>query len=406
MKAPPNGDRAGVPRGDHGIPEWVLRGAVLCATVLGALTLLPSASLGLVSRTTTALDDVVEIGLVLLAVAPWWRRSWITSTSPAVTAAVLVPPALLALAGAPPVCMALLALGTARVTVFGGFWRGFAFAAVSAGVVIARATLVESSSWFIWKSYIELGFALGLAMRGSRLLVLKERETAEVLARHAAAEERRRIARDVHDAIAHSLSVIMLQLNGARALVAHDPDEANEALDEAITEGRRSLDEIRRVVGLLGPTCAHETPGPGVAASIWELIASYRRAGLDTRLDLHIPARDQGLAADHSETWSVVYRIVQESLANAVKHAPGSSAQVAIVAAHGELSVRITNALGAPGDASGPGGHGVQGMRERVEQLGGVCSFGPSGRRWVVECHLPLPPLSETDARHVAVPAR
>lgn len=403
MQAPPSGDRVGAALDDHAIPEWVRRGAVLFATLLGALTLLSPTSLRLFSRTNGALD-AVEVGLVLLAVAPWWRRSWIPSTSPVVVAAVFVPPAALALMGAPPVCMGLLALATVRITVFGGFWRGLAFAAASAGVVIARATLVETTDWFMWKSYVELGLALGLAMRGSRLLVLKQREATDMLARQAAAEERERIARDVHDAIAHSLSVMMLQVNGARALIATDPGGATEALDEAITEGRRSLDEVRRVVGLLGPARVHDTVSTTAAAApVRELVDSYRRAGLDAELEVH--ANDVALLSARPEIGAVAYRIVQESLANAVKHAPGAPARVAITTADGGLSVRITNPMGASGPGgSDSGGHGLKGMRERVEQLGGAFSGGPSnGRRWVILCHLPLRPPAGAAAPPVAV---
>jgi len=219
---------------------------------------------------------------------------------------------------------------------------------------------------------------------------MRERDNAELLALRAVADERCRIARDVHDAIAHSLSVMLLHLNGAQLLIDDDPDETREALDEAISEGRRSLDEVRHVVGLLGLS----DEGAGVPAAdsdstLGRLVESYRRAGLDVALDMRVGASVATTPfGNRGAVWSAVYRIVQESLANAVRHAPGASARVNVAADAGVMHLRVTN--GIVDSTQSTVGNGVAGMRERVRMLGGQFSCGAVAQHWVVECTLPL----------------
>lgn len=368
-----------------GIPDWILTGTTAAATWIGTLALIQGrSSLGLAA----------EIPLLALAVAPWWFKSRVASRSPAATAAIFVPAAVLALTDGSPLCIGLLALGTARLAAFGGRGETIAFALASAGVAVGRALVIDGTDWFIWSTNVEVGLALGCALRGFRRLVLSERAATLARARSAVADERRRIARDVHDAIAHSLSVMMLQLNGARLLIASENSAAEQALDEAISEGRRSLDEVRRVVGLLGPAPNGDDLTPTIAAAaVQDLVASYRQAGLDVDLTLDVEMHDLHALAGLPEVWSSGYRIIQESLANAVKHAPGAPVALRITATDDALRVRVENPLRSSERALlGASGHGVRGMRERVAQLGGELTCGVAADRWLVRCSLPFRP--------------
>src|SRR4029079_15142458 len=119
-------------------------------------------------------------------------------------------------------------------------------------------------NWLMWKTYVELALALGWAMRSQHLLVLRTRQARDAHSQLAALEERRRIARDVHDVLAHTLTILMVHVNSARLLVHDDPGATSEVLDEVATYGRRCLEEIRRTVGLLSENSpnAVEINGP------------------------------------------------------------------------------------------------------------------------------------------------
>jgi signal transduction histidine kinase len=187
------------------------------------------------------------------------------------------------------------------------------------------------------------------------------------LAEKAAAEERQRIAREVHDVIAHSLSVTMLHVSAARmALEKGRTQDALEALSEAEGQGRASLTEVRRTVGLLGPEeSATAAPMPDIS-DLPRLASDYRNAGLDVRMDVkaepeHIPP-GAGLN---------VYRIVQEALTNAVKHSPGAPVSVDVRMKKDKVYVRVHNARvnGASPNTSGSG-MGLKSMAERAALLG------------------------------------
>ena len=209
--------------------------------------------------------------------------------------------------------------------------------------------------------------------------------TRELLARQAVQLERRRIAAELHDLVGHSLTVVLLSLTGARRLVRVDPDAATEALVEAEAIGRASLAEIRGSARALrdeqatGPAFA---PMPA-ARDLPELVAGMVSAGSQVDLDI---------AGDVNEvepvTGLVVYRVVQESLNNAARHAPGASARVAVAVAPDAVDVDVLDAGGAGSD-NGPAGVGLVGMRERVEAVGGTLDAGPVPGGWRVRAHVP-----------------
>lgn len=237
----------------------------------------------------------------------------------------------------------------------------------------------------------------GRMLRRQERLVEELQEMQQLHVEHAAAEERTRIAREIHDVVAHSLTVVMLHVTGARRVLGSDPVRAGEALARAESVGRDSLDSIRKVVGLLrageGVTPGTDQPQPGLA-SLDELVSGYRAGGLDVSVDVRL-----GGAALEPATELVVYRVVQESLSNVIQHAPGALSAVTIAAvgepARRDVEVEVLNGPARATPSPQPGaavrsGLGVRGMCERVEAAGGTLRAGPDGEGWRVAATLPL----------------
>lgn len=260
---------------------------------------------------------------------------------------------------------------------------------VSGAVAAAAAALmigVELSPVYDgalpWIIGIGVGWLAGITMRSQMRTTEQLRAAQDDLARRAADEERARIAREIHDVIAHSLTVTMLHVTGARLALRGDPERAEEALLEAERAGRRSLSEIRRTVGLLSPHSG-DTHALPTATDVPSLVAGVRDAGLEVTLevagDLTGIAPGPGLA---------LYRIAQESLANVIKHAPGAAARVRVDVSRCHVNLRIENPAGQTPTAE-DGGHGLSGMRERAEALGGSFEAGRHDGRWLVDARLP-----------------
>jgi signal transduction histidine kinase len=239
-------------------------------------------------------------------------------------------------------------------------------------------------AWLAGSTVMVLG---GLLLRNQLMLVAQLRAAQAGLAEKARAEERNRISRDLHDVIAHSLTVSLLHVMSARLAVESDPADAARSLAEAERLGRESLAEVRQVVGRLradgtadGDGFDRALPQPGVAG-LPSLVERLQAAGANVTLTLdgdagRLPAT-VGLA---------VYRILQEALTNAIRHAPGAPTAARLVVADRDATLTV-DSLGKPGTGSG---HGVPGMRERAESAGGRCSAGPSGAGWLVHASFPL----------------
>ncbi|WP_433075047.1 sensor histidine kinase [Dactylosporangium sp. CA-052675] len=209
-----------------------------------------------------------------------------------------------------------------------------------------------------------------------------ERERAQQT-RIAVAEERARIARELHDIVAHSLSVIVLQANGGQYAFDHDPARAREALRTIGATGRDALDEIRHLVRILRGDSGDE---PGRDHAVASVVARARAAGADVELHVEgVPPEVPGGVA------LAVYRIVQESLTNTLQHAgPAPAATVRIAYRPGAVELEITDS-GTGAAASPGGGHGLVGMRERATLYGGTFDAGPSlGGGWRVRARIPL----------------
>lgn len=219
----------------------------------------------------------------------------------------------------------------------------------------------------------------------NRLLAVERDQQAEI----AAASERARIAREMHDVVAHSLSVIVTQADGGRYAASHDPKAAGPVLDTIAATGREALVEMRRLLGILrvdedGDGTRRLAPQPG-AGEIEELVREVGGTGLPVELAVEGPRRELPAGVDVT-----VYRVVQEALTNVLRHAH-SPERVEVLLRYVddgvELAVRDD---GRGAVANGRHGHGVVGMRERVELHGGALLAGPKARRgYEVDAHVP-----------------
>jgi len=230
-----------------------------------------------------------------------------------------------------------------------------------------------------------LGVLVGLMVHRATRLADDLRAADARLSEAATREERHRIARDVHDLVAHSLTVVVLHVGGARRVLRADPTAAESALADAERVCRESLDGIRGVVGLL----RDDDVEPRVLSlDLDELADGYRAAGLD------VVSRTAGDPASLPLAVRVtLHRVVQEALANAARHAaPGTPVTVDVAVAETGVVARITNErpTGAAPAAQSTGGYGLLGLGERVAALGGALSSGPQDGAWVVACRLPL----------------
>jgi signal transduction histidine kinase len=210
----------------------------------------------------------------------------------------------------------------------------------------------------------------------------REREQSGAL---AVAAERGRISRELHDVVAHGLSLIVIQAMGGDAALDVEPAETRAALTAIVHTGRESLADMRRVLGALGEVGDAWHPQPGLA-HLPTLVDQVRRTGTSVRLDIEGTAAPLPAPLDLS-----AYRIVQEALTNVIKHAgPGTSASVVLTYAASELKIRVTDDGTVVPARDTPPGNGISGMRERARLLGGHLGAGPRPRGGF-EVHAQLP---------------
>lgn len=232
-----------------------------------------------------------------------------------------------------------------------------------------------------------LAAGLGAWVRGTREHQAEIRAWAMRRAELASVQERNRIAREMHDVVAHSLTVMVALSDGAAKVAPKDPDRAQQVLGELSRTGRTALADMRRVLGVLRETAgASLAPSPGTE-SLHSLVAGFRAAGLPATLIL------EGAPPPSDAAFQLaVYRIVQESLTNALRYGRGMSrADVLVARQDGVVRVRVENDGGAYDGAVphlGTGG-GIAGMRERAALYGGTLHAGPrNGGGWIVETEL------------------
>lgn len=257
------------------------------------------------------------------------------------------------------------------------------------GLTIAGewAQQTEESGWAAWLVGVAFTWVACIFARRLRVTVEELRTAQHQLAERTRAEERSRIAAEMHDVIGHALTVSVLHIACARLALDEDLDEARASLEEAERLARRSLEEVRATVGLMcADAPATTAPMPG-ACEIPVLVGSFRSAGAAVELavdgDLNRLGAAKGLAA---------YRILQEALTNAARHAPGEAVTVRVDVVGSGVRLTVHNS-GVAGSAATPGA-GLGNMRERAEGLGGWLRVGvPVGRQqdagWLVEAVLP-----------------
>lgn len=265
--------------------------------------------------------------------------------------------------------------------------RGGALAAASgSALLVAAAVLHRINTPALYLSFVVIAWLVGFLMRTQQELLTKQGQMQDELARHAAADERRRIAREVHDVIAHSLSVTLLHLTGARHAIQYGSvdDETVRALQRAEHLGRQAMADIRHTVGLLDADTTALTPQPGIA-DIPDLVQDFSRAGLHLTFAASETLDDVSAAAGLA-----LYRIAQESLSNIAKHAPGAASWMTLTASETEATLSVVSELPRNGgDYLRKDGRGLRGMKRRIELLGGTIDIGPRGQRWSVVASVP-----------------
>jgi signal transduction histidine kinase len=238
------------------------------------------------------------------------------------------------------------------------------------------------TTWLVMALHLTLAAALGDRMRGrarereglherARMLAVERDQQAAI----AAAAERSRIAREMHDVVAHSLSVVIAQADGGRYAAERDPRAATAALHTIAGTAREAQAEMRRALGVLRERPDEPMrPQPGIG-DLDALVARTREAGMAVEL-----VEDGERRALTAATGLAVYRVVQEALTNVLKHAgPGASARVRLGWDDDRVTVvvRDDGTGGGPGGGDGGPGRGLAGMRERTESRGGDFSAGP-----------------------------
>jgi signal transduction histidine kinase len=221
--------------------------------------------------------------------------------------------------------------------------------------------------------------------RGRDELQVKLEAARTAAAQRAVAEERARIARELHDVIAHSVSVMTVQAGAVRRLLQPGQERERLALEAIESTGREALTEMRRLVGLLRRqgTVPDFSPQPSMRA-VDVLVGTIREAGLPTELAVEGEPRELAPGVDLA-----AYRVIQEALTNALKYAGPARAWVTVRWREDEIEVEIAN--DGSSEAVGDGtGHGLIGLRERVALVGGTIESGPrAGGGFVVTARLP-----------------
>ncbi|MDE0573628.1 histidine kinase [Demequina sp. B12] len=324
-------------------PVWVLAGAVALFAV------------------ATALSESVSLAFVPLVVAVYSAAAWTRSVRIALES-------VLAAWALSVVAVAWGSVATSELVISAGAWLG------AAGAIGVAAQLYRAG------------------VEKERERALRAEEAQDALAQQRVAQERLRIARDLHDAVGHHVAVMTVQAGLAQHLLGSDPDKAGEALERVHEAGARVMDELPVMLRVLRQDGDEDSrPAPGVAL-VPDLVADARQAGLDVTYE---PESLPGLS---TATDMAAYRVVQEALTNARKYGVGAAA-LRVAMEDGAVVVEVRNHVAQRADArDGSGaGWGLVGMRERVGAADGSVEVGRDGEEFVVRAVLPVrtAPLSE-----------
>ena len=274
------------------------------------------------------------------------------------------------------------------VAAYGRRWvslAGLVVAELGLAAVWLTPAMLERSTFLLFMGIIAVAWVLGRFVGDRQVYAAQlEERTAELerareeLARRAVTEERLRLARELHDVVAHAMSVIAVQSGVGAHVAASRPQEVGKALAAIEATSRAALIELRRLLGVLrqdGEPQASLTPAPGLA-NLEGLLAEVAKTGLAVKLQVHGTRPSLPAGVDLS-----AYRIVQEALTNVVKHAGPARAQVTVGYHDQNVTVEVTDdgrgAMTSASDGRVGSGHGLIGMRERVAAFGGNLEVGP-----------------------------
>lgn len=385
------------------------RRALDVITTVIAVSVSVISSLYVVSADRSTIDDPIDPdGLTFLsfivaigaAVMLCWRHQW-----PVLVTGLTLVPSLLLTADSMAALIALAALAASRrdkLLWLGGFlvfwatalaiWRdaGWDESITIFGTFVPDTQPGKVIGTFITAAVlVTIPLTVGL-LRGTRA-ELRERERQEAALRFEMTrqEERSRIAHEMHDVLGHRLSLLSLQ---AGALEVTAPETAGDVARTVRSTAKQSLEDLRQVIGVLRDGRDFHLQGPvPTIADLPTLVAQTRQAGVWVNLTVML---DQAAAAP-PQVGMAVYRVVQESLTNVLRHAPGAPVDISVRGGPGAgVTLEIVNPLPPPGSViTTPGsGSGVTGMSERVTALGGRVNIGPTtGGAFVVQAWLPWP---------------
>ncbi|HEX6681216.1 MAG TPA: histidine kinase [Candidatus Limnocylindrales bacterium] len=272
-----------------------------------------------------------------------------------------------------------------------------AWAAASKPAVIGTAEAVVIIVVFALSDSIRSHRARQKALDDAAAAVEREQQRAAL----AAASERARITRELHDVVAHSLAVMVAQAQAAVAAQHTQPERTGKAITEVVNVGRAALAEMRRMVGAVrsSPTSPPEeedlTPQPGIEA-LPALFERVRAAGVEVDVDVDVDVSGEGEPVElPASVQMAAYRIVQEALTNTIKHA-GRRARATVRLAYreGHLDIAVRDYGGGAGPPAEDSGNGLRGIEERVSLLGGEVTAGPMGDHgFEVKVRLPIEPV-------------
>lgn len=257
------------------------------------------------------------------------------------------------------------------------------------GLWVARVPDYLEFGFWTWSAGLFMGWLFGTVTGRLAQAVEELQASRRQLAESSARDERHRIARELHDLVGHSFSVVLLHLAGARTTLDRDPERARKALAEAEEVGRRGMNDLREALALMRSDAVPREPVAGLD-QLNGLIERYRSAGLavETDVDPTVAEHPDGVGA---AVGLVVHDVVREALTNAAKHAPTKPVTVAIKATD-RVSVAVTNPVDHPSGRAAVStrpGVGLAGLRERVESIGGSFEAGCRADHWRVAADFP-----------------
>jgi signal transduction histidine kinase len=356
--------------------------------VSGAVLLFAGALLELLLSDASSPAGASAVAVAATTIPLVWRSVYPVATVAVTTGGLLLAVLLDFPAGdlivpylAPLVALYSVGLRSSRQ----GILAAAAIALAAFAVVVVESPSEELAEFGYIVVGIVAALAVGLAVRqlGFETDTLAARaaeaeRTRDESARAAVAAERARIARELHDVIGHSISVMGIQAGAVRRVLPPELEREREALLGVERVGRDAVTEMRRLLGFLRPAegLDHDSAPTPTLERLDDLVAEMRRAGL--AVDLVVEGELSDLSAGRALT---AFRILQEALTNALKHAPGAHVQAVLRRSPEELVIEVRDDGANGAGASSPGGYGLVGMRERLALYGGTLEAGPQPMR-------------------------